>query len=170
MAQQSQKDAVFKAVTGYFADNDIDFVENETVARPLIDKAGRKTIISMLTEATRAGEVSVEGKSKTYDVDSDKEMSEYWGSTLSNWLTRDTRFNKGEKHVADPSKGGSRDPQLKALNALLKQRKEANASDEDIAEIQTYIDTRKAELSASKKKEVVIDIDALPAELQHLAQ
>ena len=166
----SQKDAVYKAVTGYFADNNIEFVDNETVARPLIDKAGRKKIISMLIEATRAGEVKVEGKKKTYDINSDKDMAEYWGSTTSNWLTRDTRFNQGKKHVADPSKGGSRDPQLKALNALLKQSQNNNASEEDLAEIQNHIDTRKAEINATKaKKEVSIDVDALPPELQHLA-
>ena len=96
-------------------------------------------------------------------------MKEYWSGTVTNWLTRDTRFNLGEKHVSDPSKGRSRDGQLKALSALLDQTKAANGSEEDLAGIQTAIDSRKEEIAATKKEKVEIDIDALPENLRHLA-
>lgn len=165
----SQKKAVYNAVTGYFADNSIEFTDNEVIARDVLSKEGRATVIQMLIEATRNGDVAVNGKSKTYDYNDDKQMKEYWSGTVTNWLTRDTRFNLGARHISDPTKGKSRDNQLKALSALLDQTTLAGGSEEDLKEIQVAIDSRKAEIAVSKKKDVEIDVSILPDHLKHLA-
>jgi hypothetical protein len=84
----------------------------------------------------------------------------------SNWLRKDKRLNGGVKYQAQNpgSRVGSTDPQVKALRALIKTQ-----SDEiKIAEIQSFIDKRLAEIKPNKS--VTIDVNALPAELQHLVK
>ena len=65
------------------------------------------------------------------------------------------------------SRVGSSDPQIKALRALLSTKTEPN----EIAEIQSFIDKRLAEIkpvrTAAKKQ---INVADLPAELQYLVK
>ena len=80
----------------------------------------------------------------------------------SNWLRKDTRLNGGMKYTAkNPgSRAGSSDPSLKAMIALL-----STLTDEsERAEVQSYIDAKRAEIAATKQAKVV-DFSALPADL-----
>lgn len=163
-----QKAAVYNTITGFFADNGIDFSDNEVVARDVLTKEGRATVIGMLIEATRNGEVDVGGKTKTYDYNDTAQMKEYWSGTVTNWLTRDPRFNLGNKHKSDPSKSKSRDSKLKALTNLLSQSAELGASEEDIMSIKTAIEARRSEIAAEKSPTVKIEASDLPEELRHL--
>lgn len=144
----NQKEAVYQAVcnvTGHTGEGAV-----------IISKEQRAQVNAILFEGFRSGKISIEREF------SDADLKAYVSGLQSNWLRKDTRLNGGTKYVAkNPgSRAGSTDPQLKALNALLT----TDITDADRAEIQGYIEARKAELNKTKQAKVV-DFSALPADL-----
>lgn len=96
---------------------------------------------------------------------SDTDLKAYVSGLQSNWLRKDKRLNGNVSYVAkNPgSRVGSSDPSLKAMRALLS----TLTTEAEKAEVQGYIDTKVAEIQATKAiKKVSIDINALPAELR----
>jgi hypothetical protein len=100
---------------------------------------------------------------------SEDEASKYVPGLISNWLRKDKELNGGIVYMAkNPgSRSGSSDPSLKAMRVLLDQVGTAEGK----AEVQAHIDSRLAEISASKKAKSVkeIDFSSLPADLQKFA-
>lgn len=158
MNKLNQKEAVFSAVSKVLSENGVRFEEGQD-AKTFMTKEYRAQANNILFEGIRAGEIEFAGEK------SDSELKTYVSGLQSNWLNKDKRLNGNVSYVAkNPgSRQGQQDPQIKALRALL-----STKSDEDeIAEIQSYIDDRLTVIGTEKKaKTVEIDFDALPTELQ----
>ena len=151
MSKMSQKEAVFQAVTNVVGVQDGAYTLN---------REQRASVNQILFEGFRSHTVECETE---YN---DSQLKAYVSGLQSNWLRKDKRLNGGVKYQAQNpgSRVGSTDPQVKALRALIKTQ-----SDEiKIAEIQSFIDKRLAEIKPNKS--VTIDVNALPAELQHLVK
>lgn len=150
MTKMTQKEAVFQAVsniTGHNGNGDGPVV---------ISKEQRAQVNAILFEGFRNGKIELD---REY---TDSDLKSYVSGLQSNWLRKDTRLNGGTKYVAkNPgSRAGSSDPSLKAMIALL-----STLSDEsERAEVQSYIDAKKAEINATKQAKTV-DFSALPADL-----
>lgn len=158
MSKQSQKEAVFTAVSNVLKEAGITISETESVETHMT-RERRAQINSVLLEGFKSGKIEM---SRSYEKDAD--LKAYVSGLLSNWIRKDKRLNGNVAYVAQNpgSRAGSGDEQLKAMRALL-------ATETDAAnrtEIQGYIDTRVAELKASKVKTVKVDFDALPAALK----
>lgn len=125
----------------------------------------RKEVISMITAQIMNNEVDFsEAAYEKYDTEQKKRG--YVSGLVSNWLRKDKRLNGNTTY--EPANPGSRtgqgDPQLRELRKLLKLHKGTN----DEAKIQSFIDARVATIKAEKAKDIEIDSDILPEELQGL--
>lgn len=157
---QTQKEAVFTAVSNVLAENNQTIVEGQAVS---MTKEQRAQVNAILFEGFRSGTISLDKQEIT-----DSALKGYVSGVTSNWLRKDKRMNGGINYVAKKpgSRAGSGDPQLKAMRALLT----TLTTDAEKAEVQGYIDTRVSEISASKTKKVNIDYSQLPADLAKFAK
>jgi len=155
--KQSQKDAVFSAITSVLAEAGIKITEGESVSSHMT-RERRAQVTEILTEGFCNGTIELK---ETYD---ESKARTYASSLQSNWIRKDPRLNGGEKYSPkNPgSRVGSTDEQLKNLRLFFKTR----ATSEEKAEVQKYIDARVAELAASKVKNVEVNMDALPVALR----
>lgn len=154
---QSQKEAVFTAITSVLSEAGVPVNEGDNYATHLTREL-RGQVTNILVEGFKGGSISLD---KTFT--SDAELRQYCSGLTSNWLRKDNRLNGGMKYVAkNPgSRVGSSDPQLKAMRALLATKTEPSEK----AEIQSFIDSRVAEIKTSRKPAKVVDFSALPEEL-----
>jgi hypothetical protein len=139
MTKMTQKEAVFQAVTNITGHNGDGPV--------VISKEQRAQVNAILFEGFRNGKIELD---REY---TDSDLKGYVSGLQSNWLRKDTRLNGGTKYVAkNPgSRAGSSDPSLKAMIALL-----STLTDEsERAEVQSYIDAKRAEIAATKQAKVV---------------
>lgn len=155
MTKQSQKEAVFTAVSNVLSQNGTPVIEGKAVT---MTKELRAQVNAILFEGFRAGTIELD---KTEISDSD--LKGYVSGLQSNWLRKDKRLNGGTMYVAkNPgSRAGSGDAQLKAMRALLS----TLTNEAERAEVEGYIATRVSEIQKSKVKSVSIDFSALPADL-----
>jgi hypothetical protein len=157
MSKNSQKDAVFSAIIAVLSENGIAFEENTNV-NTLMNKDLRSQVNNILVEGF---------KSQTIELDktcTDTELKKYSSSLQSNWLRKDKRLNGGIIYaIKNPgSRTGSGDASLKAMKTLL----ETLETEEERAEVQSFIDARLADVQTSKAKQPkVIDFSVLPAAL-----
>lgn len=161
MSKQSQKEAVYNAVTSVLTENNISVSEGTDVST-LMTRELRSQVNQILFEGFKSGTIELDRQL------SDTDLKGYVSGLQSNWLRKDTRLNGGSKYSAkNPgSRVGSSDPSLKAMRALLSTLSEES----DKAEVQAAIDTRIAEIKATKVKKVAIDTSVLPAALQGLVK
>lgn len=154
----NQKEAVYNAVMNVLNENGIEVADGQSVADAL-DREDRAQINDILFEGFRSGQIELATEFPT-----DAALKAYVSGLQSNWLRKDKRLNGGAPYV--PKNPGSRenmgDAQLKAMRQLLATK--TNASER--AEIQEYIDKRKAELAAQRKPQADIDYSILPAGLR----
>lgn len=145
--QLSQKDGVYAAICA---------VTGFTEGTLSITKEQRAHVAVILFEGFKDGNIKLE---RSF---SDQELKEYIPGLVSNWIRKDPRFNDGAKYVTkNPgSRAGSGDEQLKELKKLYS----TMTTDEERAEIQSYIDARQAELNAQKQA-TIVNFDKLPADL-----
>lgn len=158
MSKLSQKEAVYNAVTSVLNENNISVSEGTDVST-LMTRELRSQVNQILFESFRSGTVQLDREF------SDTDLKAYVSGLQSNWLRKDKRLNGNVSYVAkNPgSRVGSSDPSLKAMRALLS----TLTTEAEKAEVQGYIDTKVAEIQATKAiKKVSIDINALPAELR----
>ncbi len=160
MSQMSQKEAVHSAVTVVLSENGISITEGEDVSS-LLTREFRAQVTAILVEGFNSGSIVLD---KTFSTEA--ALRTYCSGLTSNWLRKDKRLNGGTKYEAkNPgSRVGSSDASLKAMRLLLNTKTDAA----DKAEIQAFIDARVDEIKASRKPTKVIDLSAIPAELQHL--
>ena len=158
--QTSQKEAVFSAVSSVLSENGITVNEGESYSTYL-NRELRAQVTNILVEGFNSGTIALD---KTFS--SDAELRTYCSGLTSNWLRKDARLNGGVKYAAkNPgSRVGSSDASLKAMRALLSTKTDPSEK----AEIQSFIDTRVAEIKASRRPAKQIDVSALPEELQHM--
>lgn len=159
---QSQKEAVFSAVTSVLSESGVAFEEGSDAA-PLLTRELRAQVTSILVEGFRSGTIALD---KSFEDES--ALRTYCSGLTSNWLRKDKRLNGGMKYTAkNPgSRVGSSDPQLKAMRVLLSTQEDESKR----SEIQSFIDARVASIKASKKPAKTVNVADLPAELQYLAE
>ena len=152
MTKTTQKEAVFSAVTNVCGNQDGAY--NPT-------KEQRAQVNAILFEGFQAGRIEL-SEGKQYD---EAGLKSYVSGLQSNWLRKDERLNGGVKYSAkNPgSRAGSGDAQIKAMRALISTKSDPS----EVAEIQSFIDKRIAELKPTKT--VTINVDDLPESLRHLA-
>jgi hypothetical protein len=140
-----QKEAVFSAVASVLSEAGIAVNEGENFAAHL-NRELRAQVTNILVEGFTAGTIALD---KSFESDAD--LRTYCSGLTSNWLRKDPRMNGGVKYVAkNPgSRVGSADPTIKSMRMLLATR--TDLSVEDRAEIQACINSRVAEVRASKK-------------------
>lgn len=145
MSQTKQKDAVFSAVSSVLSEAGITISEGENFAAHL-SRELRAQVTNILVEGFNNGTIVLD---KSFENEAD--LRTYCSGLTSNWLRKDSRMNGGVKYVAkNPgSRAGSADPTIKSMRTLLATR--TDLSSDDRAEIQAAIDSRVAEVRASKK-------------------
>ena len=158
MSKLSQKEAVYNAVVSVLNENNITITEGADVST-LMTRETRAQVNQVLLESFRNGSVELDREFN------ESELKTYISGLQSNWLRKDKRLNGGVSYVAkNPgSRIGASDASLKAMRGLMT----TLTSETDKAEVQAAIDTRIAEIQASKVKKVVIDTSMLPIELRN---
>ena len=156
MTKQSQKEAVFQAVTNVLTEAGIAVEGN---VQTHMTRELRSQVNNILFEGFRAGSVELDREF------SDSELKAYVSGLQSNWLRKDKRLNGNVAYIAkNPgSRAGSGDAQLKAMRGLLST---LTAGTPDYAEVETAISARVSEIAATKVKAKPIDFSALPASLK----
>ena len=144
-----QKDAVYAAINNCF--------EISGDGAVSLDKSQRADVVEVLFQGFMTKSISFDG-----ELPEAGKLRSYCNGLLSNWLRKDTRLNGGTKYQAkNPgSRTGSTDPQIKALRALMSTKSDPS----EVAEIQTFIDKRLAEIKPTKS--VQVNVNDLPAELR----
>lgn len=155
--KQTQKDAVFTAITNVLSEAGIKLSEGMDVASSMTREL-RAQVNQILFESFRAGNIELDREF------TDAELKSYVSGLQSNWIRKDKRLNGNTQYIAkNPgSRVGSSDPQIKAMRALLS----TLSSESDKAEVQAHIDSRLNNIKSTKVKSVSIDYSALPADLQ----
>lgn len=146
-----QKDAVFNAVVTVRGTSEFSSAVELT-------KEERSAVQASLVTGFQSGQIAYQG-----DATDAAKLGSYVSGLVSNWLRKDKRLNGNVSYVAkNPgTRTGSGDESLKAMRTLL-----SATTDEDARlEIQSEIDRRISELKPKK----VINVDALPESLRHLA-
>jgi hypothetical protein len=154
-----QRDAVYQGIRNIMTENGETFEDGGNV-QPFFAKGSefRATLSLALITGFQDGTIEC---TQSYEPG---ELKVYVSGLISNWLRKDARLNGNVKYVASNpgSRAGSGDSMLKELRKL-----RTVVQDETmLAEIDTHIATRVAEVAASKAKKVTIDFSKLPAELQ----
>ena len=162
--KKKQRDAVVEAVITVLGN---DFTPNETVVEEVITKEQRKEARQIVFDGIVAGEIQY-----SKDVNDEKALRKYCNNVVDNYIRRAKEFNKGEAYK--PKKEGTkRDPQLKALNALITSGKVVEGT-EDYNNVLSNIESRKQELASERasksSRKTEVDIDSLPAGLQDIAR
>lgn len=158
MSKLNQKSAVYAAITNVLNANNISFEDGMNVKEHM-SKEIRAQVSVILVAGFQSETIELD---KVYETEA--LLKSYVSGLITNWINKDKRFNGNTKHVAkNPgSKAGSSDAQVKALRALLATTTDNTAR----TEIQSYLDTRLAELNASKPKQVMVNLSDLPEALR----
>ena len=153
-----QREAVYNAVIEVMGE------QADMLFEPTAEQ--RKMIVDRVAEGINEGNVDF-SESAVEKYDTEAKVRLYTSGLVSNWLRKDKRLNGDTTYKpANPgSRTGQGDPQLRELRKLLKLHK--GTADE--AKIQSFIDSRVATIKAEKAKDIEIDVDQLPLELQDLA-
>ena len=158
----TQKASVYAATMAVLDEAGVQL--NGRNVKEIITKEQRSEVVDMVTASILAKEtvLSIEAQEKH---NTPEKVRCYVYSMVTNWFTKDTRLNGGEKHV--PKNPGSRssDPQLSALKKL-RLVNEGNA--DALVAIDEAITIRQSEIAAAKVKKIEIDVNALPEHLRDL--
>ena len=161
MSKMTQKEAVFQAITNVLKQDGIRFEPGNKVGATMT-REHRAAVNSILFQGFKTGDIELETP-----FANDSDLKSYVSGLQSNWLRKDPRLNGGGKYTPKNvgSRAGQGDTKLKALRQLLSTQTDPKAK----SEIQGYIDQRMAEIRASKKPAVTIDVNALPSALRKYA-
>ena len=148
----TQKEAVYKAITIV--------LDSEPDNPCVLSTEQKKEVAKLVVEMFEASEVSLSHPPKQGIV-------KYTPGLINNWVRKDKRLNGGETYVIKNkgSRAGAGDKKLKNLKRML-----GVVKDVDKVKVQACIDKRQAEIKAEKAKDVEIDPDQIPEELQYLLE
>lgn len=167
MSKVSQKTAVINTIMSTLNERGASYeLGSSTPVSSVLTDADKTNIRNTLFSMFRNGEVEVsEEASKKFSEDS--ELKTYISGLVNNWVRKSTDLNGGSKYQAkNPgSRQGSGDDQIKEMKKLLS----ATSDAEQKSMIQGAIDSRLAEIKASKNV-VEIDSSKLPESLRHLVK
>lgn len=162
MTKVTQREAVYQAVVSVLTEAKVHF-EDGMDAKSIMTKEFRAQVNTILCFGFTNGDIELKATPSNQAKLADASLlKEYVSGLQSNWLLKDTRLNGNVDHeIKNPgSRTGVADPQVKALRALIKMA----TSSSEIAELQTYIDKRLAEIHVPTA--TTVDLSSLPAELQ----
>lgn len=165
MTKVNQKTAVVNSILSVLSDRGVDYVlGGEVNLSEVINDSDKQTVRSMLFTAFKEGRVEYKDSFES-KVQDDSELKKYISGLLNNWMRKNKDFNCGEVyHAKNPgSRAGSQDESIKAMRLLLS----ITPDQADKKAIQSAIDAKLAEIQA-EKKQVTIDLDAIPEELKKM--
>jgi hypothetical protein len=169
MSKISQRQSVENAAQTHFGDRFQAGVDIETYAT----KEDQRAIATLVAQGMLEGTVELSESASAKYATSGLEFltKKYVMGMVKNWFDKSPSLNGNTKHVIkNPgSRAGSTDATVKTLRDMIK----LNANDaEAVARIQVQLDAKLAEIKASKPakaaKEIKIDSNLVPAELQDL--
>ena len=159
---KSQKEAVYAATMSVLSDKGIAFEDGDCIS-DVMTKEIRDSIQEIVCQGFRNGEVEFRDTDNNKGKLSDRsKLTSYVSGLVNNWFRKDKRLNGNTQYVAKNPGSRVSDPQLKALKALAKKFEGTDKH----AKITAEIEKRQTELSASKTKEVEVDMTQIPAELK----
>lgn len=165
MSKMNQKNATVNAILSVLSARGVDYrLGGDVNLSDVINDSDKQTVRSILFTAFKEGKVEYK-ESFQDSVNDDSELKKYISGLLNNWIRKNKDFNCGVKYEAkNPgSRAGSQDESIKAMRALLSITPDAK----DKAAIQSAIDAKLAEIQV-EKKQVTIDLDAIPEELKKM--
>jgi hypothetical protein len=168
MSKMKQKEAVYQAVQQVVSEAGLTVSEN-TVYSSILTKEHRAQVNAILVQGFTAEEIELDltKESNKNKMSDSAELKKYVSGLQKNWLDKDSRLNGGVMSVRTSSSVGARDPQLKAMRALLSNLPEGA----DPTKLEQQIADREAEITAQKaakaaKKAPKIDVDHLPEHIR----
>jgi len=164
----NQKEATVSTILAVLEERGVSYELNgPTPISEVLTNSDKEQVRDALFTMFRSGDVSYKAEFQA-KVDDDSELKKYISGLVNNWIRKNKEFNCGQAYVAkNPgSRSYIKDEQLKELTKLAKQC--AN-NPEALAQVTEAIEDRKAEIEAEKAKSIVINADALPEHLKHLA-
>jgi hypothetical protein len=144
---KSQKQAVFDAI-----------ISVKGVLTKDLTKEEMKSVNEIVLQSIEDGETRFDGFEKYNTIEL---RFGYVKGMVNNWLRKSSELNDGVKYTPAYKKGPQKSETLKALEALAEKHP-------DNAEVQTALNDQRAKESEEKKKEVKINVDALPEHLKSL--
>lgn len=158
----NQKTAVTNAVLSLFPDY---AMGGEVKLSMLLTKESKDNIKSIVFAGFQANEISMSDAAVLKYSGNEAGLKKYSNGLVDNWLRKNPDFNAGEKYEIKNkgSRAGSGDETVRALRAL----KKTTTDSEVLAEIETALQARLAEIKPAAKA-VEINVEALPEHLKHL--
>lgn len=169
-----QSEAVFTVTMSMLAERGVSFTTGSDNIHNVLTKDITADIRGRVFALFQAGEVALKAtEANAMKIQDSKKLASYVGGLVTNWHNRDPRFNGGIKHLAkNPgSRRGQTDESVKEMRKLFK-KLEAEGQELKATKVQEAIDSRLAEIEASKPaktKVVKVDASKLPEALRHLA-
>lgn len=161
---KKQRAAVVEAVITVLGDS---FVPGETIVTEVATKEQKLEARQMVYEGMLDGSIEY-----TKDLTNEKEVRKYANNVVDNYIRRAKELNAGQSYKRT-KEGTKRDPQLKALNALINTGKVVEGT-EDYNNVVSSIASRKEEIASQRgsqsTKKTEINLDSLPPHLQALAR
>lgn len=156
---KKQSDAVRDICQQYCQEKEYEF-GNGVDLKETFTNEDLYNVTTIIANGFDAGEIDMSAKARA-KYDTIDKLKVYSRGLLNDRLRKHKELNGGDPYKAKKpgSMKGKRDPELKALQALLAQQPD------HAEEIEKHIARRQAELDAEKAKKVEIDISALPADL-----
>lgn len=160
----SQKQAVTNAVLSLFPNYEMG---GEVKLSEVLNKESKDKIKAIVFAGFQANEVVLSADATEKYSDNEKGLQKYSNGLVDNWIRKNPDFNSGEKYEIKNkgSRAGSGDETVRALRAL----KKTTTDSEVLAEIETALQARLAEIKPAAKA-AVINVEALPEHLKHLVK
>lgn len=160
----SQRTATVNAILSVLKESGINYELNgETTVSEVLTADHKAKVREILFTAFREGQVEHKESFKA-KIANDAELKKYVSGLVNNWVRKAKEFNSGQayKPKNPGSRAGSQDEQIKEMRKLMS----ITVDDQAKAAIQSAIDTRLAEIQASKQPEV--NMEAIPDDLKKL--
>lgn len=152
----SQREIVYTTVTTVFAQNQVSFTPNQSVAKDICTSDMRKAVTSSIVEAFKAGQVEFKAtEANAKKIASDPELRKYVSGLITNWFNKDPRLNGGSGGSPSETKKSSgrsnSDPEIRRLRNLHKTLVAAGKTLE-ASTVESEIANRLTAVKASKVK------------------
>ena len=157
-----QKESVFQAVTSVLEE-----AGHSVDGQVQLTKDQRSEVVTLVTSSIVSGDTEFSDAAKA-KYDTEEKTRSYVVGLVNNWIRKDKRLNGGLSYKpANPgSRAGSQDPVIKELRKLMSTLTEEDQKTAVQAEIDTRLESIKAEKQAAKKE--TINVNNIPEHLRAL--
>lgn len=154
-----QSEAILKYTNEVLEAEGIEFTEGTDVAK-VANGDVRKQVTDLVTEGILSEEIDFSDKARA-KYDTEAKVRSYVTGLISNWWKKNPKLNGGTTYK--PKNPGSRTGNGDKMMKELKKAAKVYADDPTkLASINEFIEERRAELIAQKKKDIEINFDVLP--------